>query len=136
MTLPSLCRDRHGELCPIPSIPPSLRDIGMKVLKIGTLIFAGTTAVITLPLLGLWLLGIPGVENAYAIGWGLGLKTLWHYLLVCLFTVVGSLLMMGLQRQLAGLRYGQVAIAGFFWIFFGYSVVNLYRAFQIMGVLP
>ncbi|MGM3308247.1 hypothetical protein ACSQ6I_20105 [Anabaena sp. WFMT] len=111
--------------------------IGMiKTLKKRTLIFIYITALISFPTLGLWILGFPGMKNEYARGWSLGLKTLYHYLVGCgIILAIYVVIARGSQKFHVLERFN-IIVLGIFWIFFSYSVFNIYRALQIMGIVP
>jgi hypothetical protein len=97
-----------------------------------TFLFIRLTTVISLLTLAFWVLGVPGVQNQYAIGWALGLKTLYHYFIgCCLLLIIYTVVSRIAKRNMAVLRFNILVVSAF-WIFFIYSVFNLYQAFVIM----
>lgn len=102
------------------------------VFKRGTFLFICITLVVCVLTLCLWVLGVPGVQNEYARGWALGLRTLYHY-------VIGSLLLLIIYITIAKITQKlriqldlNLILVPIFWIFFIYSGTELYQAFQIM----
>lgn len=55
------------------------------IIKRITFIFICISAACSLGLLVIWVFGLPGTRNEYARGWELGLYTLFHYVVGCVF---------------------------------------------------
>lgn len=88
---------------------------------------------ISLFALCIWALGVPGVQNAYARGWNLGLTTLFHYFIgCCVFLIIYTVIEKIAQKFHILVRMN-LLVASIFWIFFIYSSFKLYQAFQMMG---
>jgi hypothetical protein len=58
------------------------------VFRRGTFTVICITSVVCVLILCLWVFGVPGVQNAYARGWALGLKTLYHYMIDSLLSLI------------------------------------------------
>jgi hypothetical protein len=104
----------------------------LSILKTATWVIAGITALLTLLLLPLWILGVPGTRNNYAIGWSLGLATLFQYLIGCCITLATFGISALTSRKYPASKHVSTAATGAFWVFFSYSIFNIYRAFDIM----
>jgi hypothetical protein len=98
-----------------------------------TFVFICTSAVISLLTLGLWIFGVPGVQNEYAKGWALGLKTLYRYLIGSCLTLTIYFVFARLSSRFPVFDRLQIILLVIFWLFFGYSAFNLFRALQIMA---
>jgi hypothetical protein len=98
-----------------------------------TIKFIQANTVVSLFALVIWALGVPGVQNAYARGWSLGLTTLFHYFIGCCILLITYTAIQKMARKFHSLTRLNFAVAGIFWIFFIYSICKLYQAFQIMG---
>lgn len=103
----------------------------MKVYYLVSLWLSGVIAVLSAVALPLWLLGVPGVDNAYARGWKIGLNVVLVYPLSWIALFVLSRI---LKRQFTGelqnfyLGFGSawsaaLVIAG----------VGLFYAFKVMS---
>ncbi|WP_008316205.1 hypothetical protein [Leptolyngbya sp. PCC 6406] len=106
----------------------------MKLFNIGTFGVSLLSGIASAGLIFLWMFGVPGnPTNAYATGWKLGLTTLFNYIIgdVLILLTYGILFLVSLanipncQRVFFGLSL-------FFWLFFGFSMFQLIRAFVIM----
>jgi hypothetical protein len=100
--------------------------------KKATVLFIGITLVISLFVTFLWALGVPGVQNEYAKGWALGLKTLFQYfigsgILLIIYAVVAKI-----SQKFHAVLPLNLMIVSIFWIFFSYSAFQLYLAVKIM----
>jgi hypothetical protein len=98
-----------------------------------TIKFIQANSVISLFALFIWALGVPGVQNAYARGWSLGLTTLFCHFIGCCILLITSTIIEKIARKFHKLTRLKLAIVSIFWIFFIYSIFRLYQAFQIMG---
>lgn len=108
------------------------RTGAIAALKRRTFLFMGITWVVCLLTLCLWVLGVPGVQNEYARGWALGLKTLYHYLIGCSLLLGSYFLVAKISQRLRIKLDLNLIIISIFWLFFIYSMVCLYQAIQII----
>ena len=87
----------------------------MRLFCIIALSVTGIAAGLSVVALPFWLMGVPGVENAYAKGWKLGLYTVLSYPIVwfCLFGFWRSAKKQATAEQLASLdlRIGAGSLA-------------------------
>lgn len=102
------------------------------VFKRNTFLFVCITSVVCGLTLCLWVLGVPGVQNEYARGWSLGLKTLYHYMIGSLLLLITYIMIAKITQKLRIPLDLNLILIPIFWIFFIYSGIELYRAFQIM----
>jgi hypothetical protein len=98
-----------------------------------TIKFVQANLVISVFALVIWALGVPGVQNAYARGWSLGLTALFHYFIGCCSLIITYKIIDKIARKFHKLIRLNLAVVSIFWIFFIYSVFKLYEAFQVMG---
>jgi hypothetical protein len=102
-------------------------------VRIGTLIFAVITGVLAVPLLVMWVFGIPGAPSPeVAAAWEGGLVALTVYivgdaLLLTLYAIFG--LLSRWVRELDPVF--SVLIFGF-WVLFGYTLVRLWPAISLL----
>jgi hypothetical protein len=94
--------------------------------------FICATAAISLPILGMWVLGVPGVQNQYAIGWALGLKTLCDYLIGCCISLIVYIIISKIANKYTSLLHLNLVVISAFWVLFVHSAFNLYQALAIV----
>lgn len=104
----------------------------MAAFKRGTFLFICITLVVCLLTIFLWVLGVPGTQNEYARGWALGLRTLYHYMIGSLLLLITYVVSAKISQKLRIPLDLNLIVIPIFWIFFIYSGIELYRAFQIM----
>jgi hypothetical protein len=102
------------------------------VFQRGTFLFMCITSVVCVLTLCLWVLGVPGVQNEYARGWALGLRTLYHYMIGSLLLLITYITIAKITQRLRMPLNLNLILIPIFWIFFIYSGIELYRALQIM----
>jgi hypothetical protein len=100
--------------------------------KKGTLILMGVSIAVSIPMLFLWILGVPGVQNTYARGWSLGLRTLYRYFVGSCTLLISYAVIAMFSRRFHIPHSLNLIILASFWIFFIYSMFNLVRSIQIM----
>lgn len=108
------------------------RGSSLDSFKRGTFIFICVTSGISLFVLFFWLLGVPGVKNAYARGWVLGLQTLYHYVIGCSILLITYIVIAKIAQRFRAFLSLNWLVISIFWPLFIYSVFQLYQAFKIM----
>ncbi|MBD2310390.1 hypothetical protein H6G20_01670 [Desertifilum sp. FACHB-1129] len=104
----------------------------LTIIKRITFIFIGISAVCSSAVLFLWIFGLPGTQNGYARGWELGLYTLFHYVVGCVFFFVTYVIGILVSKKFQRMRNFNLFTISIFWIFFLYSAFNMLRAFYMM----
>lgn len=104
----------------------------LTVIRRRTFTFIWVSTVFSLGFLILWIFGVPGVQNAYARGWALGLSTLFRYVVGCVLLLIIYAVVGKISERFENVWHFNLITIGIFWIFFLYSAFKIYRSFQIM----
>ena len=107
------------------------QDILTKVQKISFIFICASTP-ISICVLFLWVLGVPGVQNNYERGWSLGLSALFHYFLGSCMVLIVYGIVAKLAQRFRNLNRINLAVIISFWILFFNTGFKLIQAFEIM----
>ncbi len=102
-------------------------------VNVGIPVLTGAFALLCIFVLPFWIMGIPGVSNAYARGWNIGLDVIMYYPLAW---IVGYGLFRLLKKYLHATRHQSVdvGVAICLSLLCALSIVRLIQAFRIMAM--
>ena len=109
----------------------------LKTFKSVSLIFASVTVVICLPLLIIMVFGMPGIDDGsdWVKGFKLGFNTIGMYFFGGIILLIVYSIGNFISRKFGVTENIGTFILGMFWLFFGFSVFNLFRALRLLDFI-